>query len=96
MSGKSKIEWTDMTWNPVTGCSIVSEGCTNCYAMAMAHRLESMGSENYKGLTRKSGGRPVWTGKINENPKSLEIPYRWGKPRRVFVNCENKWNWNHR
>ena len=83
---KSKIEWTDVTWNPVAGCSIVSAGCTNCYAMLMANRLEAMGKEKYKGLTRKSGGRAVWTGVMREDHSSLNDPYKWQKPRNVFVN----------
>ena len=58
MAQKSEIEWTDITWNPVAGCSAVSEGCTNCYAKTLAFRLEAMGMEKYAGLTRKSG-RPL-------------------------------------
>ena len=50
---ETQIEWTDATWNPVAGCSIVTEGCTHCYAMEMAKRLEAMGVEKYAGLTRK-------------------------------------------
>ena len=80
------IEWTDATWNPVAGCTILTAGCTNCYAMRMAARLEAMGVEKYAGLTRKSGGRAKWTGKINLDRKSLSIPATWSKPRRVFVN----------
>lgn len=83
---ESSIEWTDATWNPVAGCTIISPGCTNCYAMRMAARLESMGTEKYKGLTRKSGGRYVWTGKLRLDLKSLDIPKSWSKPRLVFVN----------
>ena len=83
---KSKIEWTDVTWNPVAGCSIISPGCTNCYAMQMASRLEFMGKEKYNGLTRRSGARPIWTGVIREDYASLSIPYKWQKPRNVFVN----------
>jgi protein gp37 len=82
----SKIEWTDVTWNPVAGCSVATAGCTNCYAMRMAARLDAMGVEKYKGLTRKSGGRHVWTGKIVQDRKALMAPYRWRKPRTVFVN----------
>ena len=80
------IEWTDATWNPVAGCTILTAGCTNCYAMRMAARLEAMGVEKYAGLTRKSGGRAKWTGKINLDRKSLSIPATWSKPRRGFVN----------
>ena len=83
---ESAIEWTDSTWNPVAGCSLMSAGCTNCYAMQMARRLEAMGVEKYKGLTRKSGSRNVWKGVVHEDHKSLEIPVRWKKPRKIFVN----------
>jgi protein gp37 len=82
----TSIEWTDVTWNPVAGCSIVSAGCTNCYAMRMAARLQAMGMEKYKGLTRKSGQRHVWTGKVRCDAKSLNAPKKWRRPRRIFVN----------
>lgn len=83
---ETSIEWTDATWNPVAGCAIATAGCTNCYAMRMAARLEAMGVEKYDGLTRKSGGRYVWTGKVRLDHASLEVPGRWRKPRKVFVN----------
>lgn len=83
---ETQIEWTDATWNPVAGCSIVSAGCTHCYAMQMAKRLDAMGVEKYKGLTRKSGKRTVWNGKVREDKESLSIPYKWKKPRTIFVN----------
>lgn len=83
---ETQIEWTDATWNPVAGCSIMSAGCTNCYAMNMAKRLEAMGVEKYKGLTRKSGKRTVWNGVVHEDHKSLDIPRKWRKPRKIFVN----------
>jgi protein gp37 len=83
---ETSIEWTDATWNPVAGCTILTAGCTNCYAMRMAARLEAMGQEKYAGLTRNSGGRSKWTGKIYLDRKSLSIPAAWSKPRRVFVN----------
>jgi protein gp37 len=83
---ETSIEWTDATWNPVAGCTILTAGCTNCYAMRMAARLEAMGVEKYAGLTRKSGGRAKWTGKLFLDRKSLAIPATWSKPRRVFVN----------
>lgn len=82
----TSIEWTDKTWNPVAGCLAVSAGCTNCYAATLAYRLEAMGMEKYAGLTRKSGGRAVWTGKLTLDAKTLEMPRRWRKPRLVFVN----------
>lgn len=83
---ESQIEWTDATWNPVAGCTVVSAGCTNCYAMEMARRLELMGVAKYEGLTRRSGGRTVWTGKVRQDDASLSIPLRWKKPRKIFVN----------
>lgn len=86
MAGATEIEWTDTTWNPISGCKLVSAGCTNCYAMRMAGRLEAMGVRAYAGTTRKSGGRHVWTGHINLNEKALLQPLQWRKPRRVFVN----------
>jgi protein gp37 len=86
MSGTSDIEWTDVTWNPVAGCNIASAGCTNCYAMRMAARLEAMRHPKYDGTTRKSGGRTVWTGRVNVDHDSLNDPIRWKRGRRIFVN----------
>lgn len=83
---ESQIEWTDATWNPVVGCSIVTAGCTNCYAMHMARRLEAMGVEKYAGLTRRSGNRAIWTGEVREDRDALSIPLSWRKPRKIFVN----------
>jgi protein gp37 len=83
---ETTIEWTDATWNPVAGCTVLSAGCTNCYAMRLAARLDAMGHSKYRGLTRKSGGRAVWTGKIRLDEASLAIPKSWRQPRRVFVN----------
>ena len=82
----SSIEWTDATWNPVAGCTVLTAGCTNCYAMRMAARLESMGTPKYRGLTRKSGQRYVWTGKVSLDEAALEAPLGWRKPRLIFVN----------
>lgn len=86
MGSSSSIEWTDATWNPVAGCNVLSAGCTNCYAMRMAARLEAMGQDKYTGVTRKSGHRYVWTGRIKLDYASLELPHTWAKGRRVFVN----------
>lgn len=83
---ETQIEWTDATWNPVTGCSIVSAGCTNCYAMEMARRLEAMGVEKYRNLTRRSGRRIIWNGRVLEDDRSLDIPRNWTRPRKIFVN----------
>ena len=82
----STIEWTDATWNPVAGCAIVSPGCTNCYAMRMAARLEAMGQDKYRDLTRPQGGRSAWTGSVKCDETTLDVPLRWRKPRFVFVN----------
>lgn len=86
MAGTSEIEWTDVTWNPVAGCSIESSGCSNCYAMRMAARLQAMGHAKYMGTTRKSGDRYVWTGRVNVDESSLVAPLEWRKPKRIFVN----------
>ena len=86
MAGSSDIEWTDATWNPVSGCRVISAGCTNCYAMRMAARLEAMEHPSYAGTTRKSGGRYVWTGKVHLLEQQLDAPLSWKKPRLVFVN----------
>jgi protein gp37 len=86
MAGLSEIEWTDATWNPVVGCAMVSPGCTNCYAMRMAARLQSMGVRPYRGVTRRSGGRFVWTGRLRVNERALSAPLRWKKPKKIFVN----------
>ncbi|HVZ28296.1 MAG TPA: DUF5131 family protein [Rhizomicrobium sp.] len=82
----TSIEWTDKTWNPVAGCTVLSPGCTNCYAMRMAARLEAMGTEKYRGLTRRSGGRAKWTGKVRLDEAALDAPLGWRKPSMVFVN----------
>ncbi len=83
---ETQIEWTDATWNPVAGCSIISAGCTNCYAMEMAKRLEAMGVDKYTGLTRKSGKRSIWNGVVREDNAALTAPFGWRKPRKIFVN----------
>lgn len=83
---ETQIEWTDATWNPVAGCSLESAGCKHCYAMKMARRLEAMGVEKYKGLTQKRGKNITWNGIIREDDVSLLIPYKWRKPRKIFVN----------
>ncbi len=86
MGTNSKIEWTEATWNPVAGCTVVSPGCTNCYAMRMAERLELMGQDKYSGLTRRSGGRPKWNGHVRLDYDALAIPNSWKTGRMIFVN----------
>ncbi len=84
MADRTKIEWTDATWNPITGCSVVSAGCTNCYAMQLAGtRLKHTPSR--KGLTSPSKAGPVWNGQVRFNREWLEQPLRWKRPRMVFV-----------
>jgi protein gp37 len=83
---KSSIEWTEATWNPVAGCTVLSPGCTNCYAMRLASRLEAMGQEKYSGTTRISGGRPKWTGQLVLDRRSLALPVSWNNGRMIFVN----------
>lgn len=83
----TNIEWTDESWNPVVGCTIVSPGCTNCYAMKMAARLEAMHVSQYAGTTKRVNGNPVWTGKVETAPeKTLMAPIRRRKPTMYFVN----------
>jgi protein gp37 len=82
----SEIEWTDETWNPTVGCSIVSPGCTHCYAMKQAERCEAMGMARYEGLTKRVNGNVVWTGEVRLVESVLEKPLHWRAPRRVFVN----------
>ena len=82
----SSIEWTEATWNPIAGCTVLSPGCTNCYAMRMAHRLALMGQDKYRATTRVSGGRAKWTGKIVLDERSVALPRTWAKGRFVFVN----------
>lgn len=84
MADKSGIEWTDATWNPITGCSVVSPGCTNCYAMKLAGtRMKHHPSR--AGLTDDSKAGPVWNGKVRLNEQWLDQPLRWRKPRLIFV-----------
>ncbi len=75
MANKSSIEWTEATWNPVTGCSKISPGCKHCYAERLAKRLQRMGQPNY------TNGF-----KTTLHERALEIPLHWRKPRTIFVN----------
>jgi protein gp37 len=92
------ISWTDETWNPFAGCSKISAGCANCYAIGQSYRNAAMGEklaaegknagrlEAYQGLTTKKGDRVEWTGEVHFIPEALEVPLKWRAPRRVFVN----------
>jgi len=84
MSDGTKIEWTDATWNPITGCSIVSPGCTNCYAMRLAGTRMKHHPTRI-GLTVDSKAEPVWNGQVRFNEQALDHPLRWRRPRRIFV-----------
>lgn len=94
MAGLSDIEWTDATWNPVTGCTIISPGCTNCYAMRMAALLQAIGHPSYANVTRKSGNRHVWTGRVFLSEGALTVPLRWRSPRKIFVNTMSEAQWH--
>lgn len=81
---QSNIEWTEVTWNPVTGCDRVAAGCDNCYALALAKRLKAMGAEKYQ-----NDGDPRTSGPgfgVTVHPRALEQPYRWRSSKVVFVN----------
>lgn len=90
----TKIQWAGKTWNPIVGCSKISAGCQNCYAITQAYRNAAMGAklENpgrlayYEGLTEKRGDRIEWTGQVNFVPESLQIPIKTRKPTTWFVN----------
>lgn len=85
MSGPSSIEWTDATWNPVRGCSRVSEGCRNCYAERMAARFSDDGFR-FHGIAEQTKAGARWTGKVELIPSALDWPLRKRKPLRIFVN----------
>jgi len=85
MADKTGIEWTEATWNPIAGCSIVSPGCTNCYAMREAGRWLRC-EPKFAGLTQLSKAGQVWTGEVRLWEKALDQPLRWKTPRRIFVN----------
>jgi protein gp37 len=75
MATKSAIEWTESTWNPSTGCDALSPGCENCYAERLTRRLKAMGQKKYANGFR-----------LTLHPDTLELPLRWKKPQRIFVN----------
>jgi len=75
MATNSHIEWTDATWNPVTGCTKISPGCKHCYAERLACRLQAMGQANYRNGFE-----------VTLQPQMLELPLKWKSPKRIFVN----------
>jgi protein gp37 len=90
MGDKTKIEWTDATWNPIRGCTRVSEGCRNCYAEVMAARFSDPGQWGHglaKRVTLADGSTDHrWTGEMRLIDSALDLPLRWTRPRRIFVN----------
>ena len=84
MAESSKIEWTEATWSPITGCTMVSAGCTNCYAQRLAGgRLKDHPSRS--GLTVQTPHGVVWNGQVRFNKDWLGQPAKWQRPRRIFV-----------
>lgn len=84
MAQGTSIEWTEVTWNPTTGCDRVSDGCDNCYALTLAKRLKAMGADKYQ-----ADGDPRTSGPgfgVTVHPDALLAPYSWRQPRTVFVN----------
>ncbi|MBG0830033.1 phage Gp37/Gp68 family protein [Planomonospora sp. ID67723] len=84
MAKRTGIEWTEVTWNPTTGCDRISSGCDNCYALTLAKRLKAMGAEKYQ-----NDGDPRTSGPgfgLTTHPAALQQPYSWRTPRVVFVN----------
>lgn len=75
MGANSSIEWTESTWNPITGCTKISQGCKFCYAERMAERLQAMGQANYRNGFE-----------LTLQPRMLELPLQWKRPKSIFVN----------
>ncbi len=94
--GKTSIEWTDCTWNPVRGCTRVSEGCRNCYAERQAARYSGsvdrlgvpLGGKDlpFHGFAENTKAGPRWTGRVELIPHMLDKPLHWREPKRIFVN----------
>lgn len=87
MADTSKIEWTDATWNIITGCTLVDEGCRHCYAAHLITSWPAIGNHpSRKGLARKNAaGESKFTGEVRFNEDWLDQPLRWKKPRKIFV-----------
>lgn len=75
MANSSAIEWTEATWNPTTGCTKISHGCTNCYAATLSKRLKAMGIKKYKNNF-----------KFTQHKNEIDLPFKWTKPKKIFVN----------
>ena len=85
MATKSAIEWTQSTWNPVRGCTRVSEGCRFCYAERIAARFSRKGLA-YEGLAKMTEAGPRWSNKVKLVEELLDVPLKWKKPQLIFVN----------
>lgn len=83
---KSNIEWTEKTWNPVTGCTTYSPGCQNCYSERLSYRIQSTGNPAYEGVVKQTAHGPKWTSRINLLHARLQDPHKWKKPTTIFVN----------
>lgn len=85
MADGTQISWSNATWNVITGCSVISPGCTNCYAMREAGEGRVRNHQSRIGLTKQTNAGHVWTGEVRFNPYWLDMPLHWRRPRRVFV-----------
>lgn len=83
MSDKSKIEYVDTSWNPITGCTKCSPGCNNCYAERFSARLAAMGHYKYQRVINREN---KWNNEVYLSEKDMDQPFHWRKPRRIFVN----------
>lgn len=84
MAQRSGIEWTEVTWNPTTGCDRITPGCDNCYALTLSKRLKAMGAEKYQNDGNPTTSGPGFAVTLHES--ALTQPYKWGGRRVVFVN----------
>lgn len=89
MSDGSKIEWTDATWNVVIGCDKVSPGCDHCYAIRTAHRFQEHPNPAVAVAYAGTEAAGDWTGRVNLVESRLDLPLRWKRPRRIFVNAQS-------
>lgn len=89
MSDGSKIEWTDATWNVVIGCDKVSPGCDHCYAIRTAHRFQEHPNPAVAAAYAGTEAGGDWTGRVNLVESRLDLPLRWKRPRRIFVNAQS-------
>lgn len=89
MADGSKIEWTDATWNVVIGCDKVSPGCDHCYAIRTAHRMQANPNPVISAAYAGTEAHGEWTGRVNLVTDRLDLPLKWRRPRRIFVNAQS-------